>query len=156
MDKLARILLHVNLMNSNLFNTALFRLDFNIAVSANRQIELGNLIVLWVIRVKIIFPVKFAVSRDVTVRCKSDVNSIFQHLSVQYRKGARHTGADRTGMGIGRAPECSGTAAENLCPGCKLNMHLKSYDSFILLFHLFALPTLRKSASCVFISKGCI
>ena len=62
------------------------RLDLHAAVAADRQIQLGNLIVLRVIRVKIVLAVKFTILGNRTVRRKSDCHRIFHHLLVQYRK----------------------------------------------------------------------
>ena len=91
------------------------RLDLHAAVAADRQIQLGNLIVLRVIRVKIVLAVKFTILGDRTVRRKSDCHRIFHHLLVQYRKGSRHTGAHRAGVAVGRSAKGCRAAAENFC-----------------------------------------
>jgi hypothetical protein len=59
-----------------------FRLDLYPSVMADWQIKLGNLIVLRVIRIEIIFPVKFAVLIDLTVCCQTNCHGILYHLFV--------------------------------------------------------------------------
>ena len=54
----------------------------NAAIPTDWQIKLGNLIVLRIIRIKIIFTVKFTVLCDGTVCCKSDCNGILYHLFI--------------------------------------------------------------------------
>mgnify|MGYP007015029526 CR=1 FL=1 len=56
-DQLSGIFLHMNFMNTNFLFTGM-RVDRDIAVVADREIQLGNLVVLRVVRVKIVFPVK--------------------------------------------------------------------------------------------------
>ena len=105
MDKLSGILFHMNLMNSNVL-FAPRCLNLNAAVYTNGQIQLGNLIVLWIIRIKIIFPVKFTILVDVTIERQTHGHGIFHNLFIQHRKGTRHTGTYRTGMGVRRTSKC--------------------------------------------------
>ena len=66
MDQFSGILLHVDLMDPDPLCSCR-RLKLHVTVMADRQIQLGNLIVLRVIRVKIVFPVKFTELVDLTV-----------------------------------------------------------------------------------------
>ena len=97
-------------------NTALRRI-LNVliypAVVADWKIELGNLVVLRVIRIEIVLPVKFAVLVDAAVGGKTHGQCIFHNLLIQNRKRTRHTGADRAGVGIRRSAKLRGAAAEN-------------------------------------------
>ena len=63
--------------------------------------ELGDLVVLRIVGVKIVFPVKPAVLVDFTVDRQPHRQGVFHHLSVQNRKRPRHSGADRAGVGVG-------------------------------------------------------
>ena len=129
------ILFHMDLMDAHLFPTRSC-LNLHAAVDAYGKIELGDLIVLGIIGIEIIFPVKFTILVDVTVQGKSYRHGIFHYPSVQNRQTPRHAGTDRTGMGIGSSPECGGTAAEYFGLCSQLHMNLKSDHGFILLLHL--------------------
>ena len=61
----------MNFMNTNFLFTGR-RVDRDIAVVADREIQLGNLVVLRVIRVKIVFPVKFTELVDTAVCRQTD------------------------------------------------------------------------------------
>ena len=81
MYQFSGILLHMDLMDPDrLFASGC--LDLDAAIPADRQIQLGDLIVLWIIRVKIILPVKFAVLGDRTVCCQSHCDRVFHNLFV--------------------------------------------------------------------------
>ena len=70
MDQLTCVLLHMHLMDPHLFLSC-FCLNFYKAIMADWKIQLGNLIVLRVVRVKIVLTVKFAVLIDAAVGGKS-------------------------------------------------------------------------------------
>ena len=142
MYQLSRILLHVDFMNSYFLPPGR-RFDFHAAVLADGEVELGNLIVLRIVGVKIVLPVKSAEPGNGTAGSKANSHGIFHHLLIQYGKGARHSGTDGTGMGIGRSAESSGAAAEDFGPGCQFYMNLKADYCFVLLCHLSAPPFIR-------------
>ena len=153
MDQLTRVFLHMHLMDTNgLF--ACRSLDLNSSVIADWQIQLGNLVVLRVIRVKIVLTVKLAVLMDMAVCRKTCLDGKFHNLFVQDRKGSRHTGADRAGMRVRCAAKFCGASAEDLCFCGKLYMHLKSYDCLIL-FHAFSPPSIAVPKSPRFFSYAC-
>ncbi len=79
---------------------------------------------------------------DLAVCCKSHRKGILNHLFVQYRKGTRHTGADRAGMGIWCSSESSGAGTEYFCFGRKLYMDFQTDHGFILFSHLILPPLL--------------
>ena len=142
MDQFAGILFHMDLMDSHVFLTLLC-LDLYLTIAADRQIQLGDLIVLRVIRIEIVLSVKFTISGDIAVCGKSYRHCVFQHLLIQYGKGSRHTGTDRTGVGIGCTTEGCGTSTENLGLRRQLYMHFQTDDGFILLFHVSSPPSLQ-------------
>ena len=117
MHQISGILLHMNLMDTNDLLSGC-RLDLDTAISADWQIQLGDLVVLRVIRVKIVFTVKFTILGNTAVCGDSHCHCIFDYLTVQHRKGTRHTGTDRTGMCVWCTAECRGTAAEDFCFRC--------------------------------------
>jgi len=112
------------------------RLDLHPAVMADRQIQLGDLVVLGIIRIEIILPVKFAILVDTAVGSQTYGQGIFHHLLIENRQGAGHTGAHRAGMGVGRSSELGGASAEDLGSGSQLYMNLQTYDCFVLFAHL--------------------
>ena len=81
MDQLSGILLHMDLMDPHKL-LSLLRLDLYLTVSADGQIQLGNLIVLRVIGIKIILTIEFTILRDVAVGGKTYRYRVFQHLLV--------------------------------------------------------------------------
>ena len=81
MDQLSGILLHVDFVDTDLFLTC-SGIDLDPAVMADWQIQLGDLIVLRVIRVEIVLPVEFAVLVDAAVRSQSDCQCVLYHLLV--------------------------------------------------------------------------
>ena len=81
MDQLSRILFHMDLMDAYKLLSC-FRFDLHLSIPANGKVKLGDLIILWIIRIKIIFPVKFAVPCNVTVCGKSHCHRIFQNLLI--------------------------------------------------------------------------
>ena len=153
MDQLTGILLHMHLMDTySLF--ACGSLDLNSSVIANRQIQLRDLVVLGVIRVKIVLTVKLAVLMDMAICRKTCLDGKLYHFFIEDRKRSRHTGADRAGMCIWCTSELCGASAEDLCFCGKLHMHLKSYDCLIL-FHAFSPPSIAVPKSPRFFSYAC-
>ena len=71
MDQLAGILLHMDLMDTDGLFAALRCLDLDTAVMADRQVQLGNLVVLRIVRVEVVLTVKFAVLVDLAVGGKT-------------------------------------------------------------------------------------
>ena len=140
MHQFTGILLHVDLVDTHRLRVSVAvlsrYLDFNRAIPADGQIQLGDLIVLRVIGIEIIFSIKFAILCDGTIRRKSYCHRIFHHLFVQHRKRARHTGTYRTGVGIGSATERCGTAAEYFRLRGKLYMNFQTNYCFILFCHV--------------------
>ena len=92
--------------------------DLHISVSCNRQIQLGYLVVLRIVRIEIILAVKFAFPGYLAVGGKADCHSILYHLPVQNRKRPRHASTHRAGVRIGRAPELRAAGAEDLGLSC--------------------------------------
>ena len=81
MNQLTCVLLHMHLMDPHLFLSC-FCLNFYKAIMADWQIQLGNLIVLRVVRVKIVFTIKLAVLVDAAVCGKSCAKGKLYHLFI--------------------------------------------------------------------------
>ena len=72
MYQFSGIFFHVDLMDADTFLSAC-GLDLYASIPADRQIELGNLVVLWIVRIKIILSVKFAILGNRTIGCLKPV-----------------------------------------------------------------------------------
>ena len=107
------------------------RHDIDMAVAADRQIQLADLVRFGQIGVEIVFAVKFVVARNLAVRRQTRRNGKLDDLFVRHRERAGHARADRTGMRVGRAAEFGGAAAENLRPGRQFDVHFKADHHFI-------------------------
>ena len=81
MDQLTGILLHMHLVNPHFFLTSLC-LNFHKTVMADWQIQLGNLVILGVIRVKIVLTVKFAILINAAISSKSCTQGKFYYLFI--------------------------------------------------------------------------
>ena len=138
MNQFTGIFFHMHFMNADFFLSGR-SFDLYPSIMTDWQIQLGNLVVLRVIRIKIVLSVKFAVLVDLAVCCKSGFQCKFYYLTVQNRQRTRHTGADRTGMCIRSATKLCRASAENLCFCCKFYMDFKANDCLIL-FHAFLPP----------------
>ena len=160
-NQLSGVLLHMNLMDADLL-AAVLRLDLHIAVPADRRVKLGNLIVLGVIRIKIVFPVKFAVAGNLAVGSQPHCHGIFHDLFVQHRKGTGHAGAHRAGVGVGRSSELRAAGAENLRLRSQLHMNFQTDHGLILLTHCLPLLSLLllsrkgKTPADTFVGIGCL
>ena len=139
MDQFTCILFHMHFMNADfLFPCRGFNLYP--AIMADWQVQLRDLIVLRVIRVEIVFTVKFAVLINLAISCKPCFQGKFYYFLIQYRKGTRHTCADRACMCIRCSSELCGASAENFRFCGEFYMDLKSYDCFVL-FHYLVPPS---------------
>ena len=145
------ILFHMDLMDPYEFLLALY-FDLYLSVSADWVVQLRDLIVLWVIRIEIILTVKFTVLCDRTVGCKTDSNCFFYYPFIQYRKGTRHTGTDRTCMCIRCTTKCGTAAAEYLRLCRKLYMNLQTDHGFVYFTHLTDPFLLQRQAACTLLS----
>ena len=117
------------------FLLSISHFNLHITISGNRKIELRYLIILRIIRIKIILSFKFTILVNSTLSRNSNCRRIFYNLLIQNRKRARHTRTYRACMRIRSASELRTAPTEYLGLCCKLNMHFKSYDCFILFTH---------------------
>ncbi len=123
--QLAGVLLHVQLVDADHL-LLLADADGHPAVAADGEIELRDLVGLGKVRVEVVLPVKLVVAGDLTIEGEAGLHGILQHLPVQDRQGARHTGAHRAAVRVGRAAELRRAGAENLGPGGKLHVGLQT------------------------------
>ena len=81
MDELTRILLHMDLLDTNLLRS-FPALHLHMPPGADGQIELRNLISFRQIGIKIILAVKFRIARDIAVERKARAHCIFDNGAV--------------------------------------------------------------------------
>ena len=84
-DQLTRVFFHVHFMDPD-FLLSGRGFDLHPSVTADRQVKLGNLIVLGIIRIKIVLTVKPARLVYLTVGRDTGLQGELHHLTVQYRK----------------------------------------------------------------------
>ncbi len=65
-------------------------LDLDLAVLADREIKLGNLIALGQVGIKIVLAGKPVFPVEGAIGGQAKFNGRFHHLAVEYRQGARH------------------------------------------------------------------
>ena len=111
-----------------------------LAVLADRHIKLRDLICLGQVGVKIVLAVRLAELVDRAAGRLAHLGGIVYYLLVEDRQCARHTGADRAGMGVDRCAEARGARAVDLALGGQLRVHFQTDDSFV--FHV-CLPPLQ-------------
>ena len=134
MHEFSRVLFHVNLMDVNHLGTG-GSIDFHPAIITDRQIELGDLVILRIIRIEIVFTVKAAVRMYLAVGSQSYRYRQFYHTLIENRQRAGHSGAYRTGVGIRRTAKGRGTSAKDLRLRRQFHMDFQSDHGFILYTH---------------------
>ena len=130
MDQLAGILFHMDAGDTDGLWLLPIHLDLDAAMLTDRQLELGDLVALGQVRVKIILAGKAVFPVDGRIGGQAELDGRFHHLPVEHRQRAGHTQADRAGMGVGRRTELGGTAAENLAFGLHLGMDFQPDHGF--------------------------
>ena len=116
MQQLARILLEVDALETAGVLHAV-HIEEYLAVLADRHIKLRDLICLRQIGVKIVLTVSLAQLIDGAAGSLAHLGGVVYNLLVEYRQCARHTGADRAGVGVDRCAEASGARAVDLALG---------------------------------------
>ncbi len=135
-NRLARIFLHVNACDTNSLLATILRFDFYIPAGANRCLVLGNLVALWKIRIKVVFPGKHRPPSDGAVQCQTHPQDKFRKSDVKNRQTTRQAKTNRTHIGIGLIAKCSRTATECLRLRQHLRMDFKTDHGLIIFVQL--------------------
>ena len=144
MHQLTGVLLNVDSGNADAFFAA-FGLNVQMALAAQREIILGNLIGLRQVGVEIVLPILLGIGGDFAAGGKSGLYRILHHLAIEYRQRTGHTRAHRAALGVGCSTELGGAAAENLCGSFQLYMDLQSNDHLIICNHASLPPSCSKA-----------
>ena len=97
------------------FFAAFLSFYIQVSVLGNGGGKLGYLVSLGQVRIKIIFPVKPDFPGNFAVGCKRGFDGKGDGLPVEHRQYPGHTGAHRTGVGIGGFSKLGGAIAKNRC-----------------------------------------
>ena len=100
MGKLGHVLLHVNAGDAN---SSLVAVGLNVQMSpvGYGHVVLGDLVALHKVGVGVVLPVELGAGGDVAVEGKTGGDGVFNGLSIDYRKHARHSQANGTDQGVG-------------------------------------------------------
>ena len=89
-------------------------LDVDVAIPADREVELRNLVCLRKVGIEIVLTVELVLSGDLAVEGESRLDGKFNYFRVELRKRSGHSRAHFAHMGIGRASELRRAPAEDL------------------------------------------
>lgn len=99
--------------------------------AAQRQIILGDLVVLRHVGIKIALAIELAEIRDLTAAHQPCHHRLHHRFAVGIRQHARESHADRTYHRIRLLPELVRTRTEHLAVRPCLDMHFKTYDYIV-------------------------
>ena len=134
-EEFAGILLHVDAGDADALRSSGFRCDVEVAVLADRQFELGDLVPLGEVGIEVVLAGEDRARRDRAVGGQPGHDRVFDHLAVEDRQGSRQPQADRAGLGVGGVAEAGRAAAEDLAGGGQLDVDLQADDGFIVGSH---------------------
>ena len=127
--ELAGVLLHVDAGDAD--GPALpVHLDLHPAVLANGQLELGDLVALGQVGIKIVLAGEAVLPVQARVGGQAQLDGRFHHLAVEHRQRAGHAQTDGAGVGVGRGAERGGAAAEDLALGVHLGVDFQPDHGF--------------------------
>ena len=127
----ASIFFHMDAGQSNAFGDPV-RSDIDVAVGADRELVLADLIAFRQIGIKVIFSRQTARASDFTVRRKSRPNREFHRFLVQNRQDAREPHAHRTSVLVRGLAELGRAAAEDFRFGQELGVNFETNHGFIV------------------------
>ena len=101
-------------------------IERNAAAEAERQIKLGDLVVLRHVGVEVVLPVPFHHRRRGAVQHDAGEDGLFNGQAIEDREGSRQAEAGGAGEGIGLCTVFSGTGAEHFTAGVELGVDFES------------------------------
>ena len=130
MYQFAGVFFHVKPLYTDALQIGFFaffgHLNFNPTIFSDWLIELGDLIILGQIGIKILLAIKLTVLGNVQVEGKSCFYCILEHLLIKHWQGAGQATHHRVDVGVGGVAEGGGGAGENLAGGAQLHMGLQA------------------------------
>jgi hypothetical protein len=105
-------------------------LDLDLAADDDREILLGELVVLRIIRVEIVLTVPGAALRDLRADDEAEEDGFLDRLAVHHRQRAREAEDDRVDLLVRLLAEAPGRRREDLGAGVQLDVDLEADDDF--------------------------
>jgi len=127
-DRPARVIFKVNAPDADGPLFLALAGDRHASPGGEGQIELGDLITLGQVRIKIVLAGKERNRIDPAAGGQGEPGGRRKHLLVQHRQRTRQAHADRADLAVGLRTELDAAAAKDFTPGLQLDMHLKSDD----------------------------
>ena len=132
MGELGYVLFHVDALDADAAPLSIDR-DLQVAVGAEREVVLRNLVPLHQIGVGVVLAVEFAVLGDAAVQSESNHDDRLDGLAVYDGQGARQPEANGTDPRVGLGVLVVGRAgAVHLAAGAQLSMHFQPDHGLIL------------------------
>ncbi len=123
------VLLHMRAANAHALDAA-GDIKIEIAVVAQGQIVLADLIVLRLVGIEIVLAVHLRPARDFAVECEPDGDRRLDHRLVQRRQDTGHAEADRADVRVRRCMEIVLAAAKHFGSRTDLDVDFQSDDGF--------------------------
>src|SRR5690625_3721536 len=127
------------------------KFEFDLSAEADRLIVLRDLIIFWIVRIKIVFPIPFADRGDFAAEQKARSDNLIERLFVHDRQRSRQSEDDRIGLCVRLGTEAARRAAKHFRFRLNLNVNLESDDYFV--FH--GKSWLRRNPVKRFYKAGC-
>ena len=100
MNGLTSVLLEVQTLNAHNEGIAVFGFNFDLALTHDRVLELGNLVALRKVRIEIVFTVKTGPEIDLRIQTKTRTNRLLNAATVDNRQHAGHGCIDEADIAV--------------------------------------------------------
>ncbi len=130
MDRFTGFFFQLNLGDVDLFFVAIIGNDIDLASSRHRLAQLGNLITLRQVRIKVIFAFKDYVFSNLTIKSQPRTYRKFEGLFIQDRQRAGHAETSWTYQRIRLSPELRRAGAKQLGSGRKFGVYFQTNYRF--------------------------
>ncbi len=114
MDRLARVLLHVDALDPDLAGDARLHVDQHLALADDRVLVLADLVALRQVRVEIVLAVEDRLEVDLRLQPQPRAHRLFDAVAVDHRQHSGHRRVDQADIGVGLCPESGRGAREQL------------------------------------------
>ena len=131
-DRLARVLLHVDARDAHLDLAALVGLaDDEDAAGGERAIELRDLVPLGQVGVEVVLAREHRALVHGAAERQRGAHGELHGVQVEHGEGAGQRQTHRAGVLVGRGPEVGGAVAERLGARAELDVHLQPHDHLV-------------------------
>ena len=130
MNIFARVVFHMDACNAHALDAPV-HVYFKVAVLADGQLELRNLVARGQVGIKIVFTRKNGACIDGAIGGQANQGGKMNGLPIGNRQCAGHARAHFANIGVGGLPKCCGAGTEQFGGRGKLHMHFKANHGFI-------------------------